>query len=68
MTVPAAPGVVRFAVIDPDGRYLGELDVHSANRDEYVAPVVRSDRLYFVGRDELDVQRVYVYRIMKSRT
>jgi hypothetical protein len=55
-------------VLDPDGRYLGHLDVDGIALETYVRPVVRNDRLYFVGRDDLDVQRVYVYRIVGSRT
>jgi hypothetical protein len=31
-----------------------------------VSPVVRNGRLYFIGRDDLDVQRVYVHRIEKQ--
>jgi 6-bladed beta-propeller len=68
LTVPTLPQRVEFAVLDPDGRYLGHLDVDGIALETYVRPVVRNDRLYFVGRDDLDVQRVYVYRIIGSRT
>lgn len=68
LTVPAAPDRAVFAVLDPEGRYLGQLSIDGVSRDEYLTPVVKSDRLYFVGRDELDVPHVYVYRIMKSDT
>jgi len=66
LTVPAAPPTPTFAVFDPDGRYLGQLQVSGMERELYVSHVVRNDRLYFVGRDELDVQRVYVYRIERA--
>jgi hypothetical protein len=63
LMVPAAPRQTLFAVLDPDGRYLGRLQIDAVDRDAYVSPVLRNERLYFVGRDELDVQRVYVYRV-----
>lgn len=63
VSVPSAPGQVVLAIVDPEGRYLGRLDIDGMERDVYVDPVVRNERLYFVGRDELDVQRVYVFRI-----
>jgi hypothetical protein len=63
LTIPAAPSIAAFAVFDPQGRYLGPLHVTGIERDEYVPPVVRNNRLHFVGRDTLDVQRVYVYRV-----
>lgn len=63
LSVPGGPGETVFGVIDPDGRYLGELRVDGIERDAFVQPVVRNDRLYFIGRDELDVQRVYGFRI-----
>jgi hypothetical protein len=68
LTVPGAPQRAVFAVLDPDGRYLGQLQLPGVARDAYVPTITRNDRLYFVGSDELDVQRVYVYRIGKSRT
>jgi hypothetical protein len=52
-----------FAVLDTDGRYLGRLQVDGMEREVYLRPVVRNGRVYWVGRDELDVQRVYVYTI-----
>lgn len=63
LSVPTAPGRAVFALVDPEGRYLGRLDIDGVERDVYVDPVVRNGRLYFVGQDELDVQRVYVYEI-----
>lgn len=66
LPAPAAPHVVAFTVLDPDGRYLGQLRIDGVARESYVSPVVRNGRLYFVGRDELDVQRVYVYGIDRS--
>ncbi len=63
LTVPAGPIETVFAVLDPDGRYLGRLAVSGVARDSFLRPIVRDDRLYWVGRDELDVPRVLVYRI-----
>lgn len=63
VSVPAPPMEVVFAVLDREGRYLGRLQVSGLNRDTFVPPVVRNRRLYVVGRDELDVQRVHVFRI-----
>lgn len=65
LSVPAAPREVVFTVFGPDGRYLGRLGIDDVTRVPYVNPVLRNDRLYFVGRDELDIQRVYVYRISR---
>jgi hypothetical protein len=63
VSVPAPPNQVLFSVFDPEGRFLGRLQADGMDRDTNVPPVVRNGRLYFVGRDELDVQRVYVFRI-----
>jgi hypothetical protein len=64
VSVPGGPKVVAFALFDPTGRYLGRLQATGLARD-VVPPVVRNGRLYLVGSDETDVQRVYVYRIEK---
>jgi hypothetical protein len=61
--VPAGQAQTVFAVLDTDGRYLGRLQVDGMEREVYLRPVVRNGRVYWVGRDELDVQRVYVYTI-----
>lgn len=63
VAVPAAPLQTVFAIFDPDGRYLGRLWIDGVSRVPYLPPVVRNDRLYLVGTDELDVQRVHVFRI-----
>jgi hypothetical protein len=63
VSVPAGPSEVVFAIVDPEGRYLGRLRVGGVERDVSVDPVVGTGTLYFVGRDELDVQRVYVFRV-----
>ncbi|HVG46305.1 MAG TPA: 6-bladed beta-propeller [Longimicrobium sp.] len=62
VSVPGGPTEAVFEVFDPGGRYLGRLRANGAGRD-IVPPVVRNGRLYLVGSDEMDVQRVYVYRI-----
>jgi hypothetical protein len=63
VSVPAGPTEAVFALIDPEGRYLGRLQTEGFARDVFLPPVVLNGRLYLVGRDELDVQRVYVFRI-----
>ena len=55
-----------FAVLDPDGRYLGPLTIGGITRIDYVRPIVRNDRLYFAGTDEVGVSRIYVYRVERS--
>jgi hypothetical protein len=65
VSVPSAPRTAQFAIFAADGRYLGRLHLDGLTRDATVPLVVRNDRLYVVGRDELDVQRVYVYRIQR---
>jgi len=64
VSVPGGPKEVAFALFDPTGRYLGRLKTTGLTRD-VIPPVVRNGRLYLVGRDETDVERVYVYRIDK---
>ncbi len=66
LSVPAGPAETVFAVVDPDGRYLGRLQVDGIKRYVFVPPVVRNGRLYLVGRDELGVQRVYAFRIART--
>lgn len=61
--VPAGPAETVFAVIDADGRYLGRLQVEGMVREFFLRPIVRNDHVYWVGRDELGVQRVYVHTI-----
>jgi hypothetical protein len=66
VTVLAGPTEMVFAVVDPTGRYLGRLQANGLVRDSFVPPVVRNGRLYVVARDELDVQRVHVFRIERT--
>lgn len=65
VTVPAGPMEALFRVFDPEGRYLGPIRVNGLMPDPYVPPVVRTGKLHIVGRDELDVQRVYAFTIAK---
>lgn len=65
VSVPSAPYEVLFRIFDPAGRYLGELRIEGMERVPNIPPVVRNGRLHFVGRDELDVPRVYVFRIAR---
>lgn len=62
-SVPSKPSETVFAIIDPEGKYLGRLLMEGFERVEWVDPVVRNGRLYLVGRDEYDVQHVFVFRI-----
>jgi hypothetical protein len=61
--VPAGANETVFAVVDETGRYLGRLRAEGVLRESFVRPIVRNDRVYWIGRDELDVQRVYAYTI-----
>ncbi len=63
--LPAAPAQSAFAVVDPEGRYLGRFDIAGMTRTTWLHPVVRNGRIYWVGTDDLDVPHVYVYRIEK---
>jgi hypothetical protein len=65
VSVPAGANEATFAVFDSAARYLGRLAV-DVRRDVFVPPVVRNGRLYFVGRDELDVPKVYGFRIVNQ--
>lgn len=65
VSIPAGRGEVRFAVFDPTGRFLGHVTTTGLARDSFVQPVIRESRLYIVGRDDLDVQSVYVFDIVK---
>ena len=65
ISVPGGAYQVRFAILDPDGRFMGEVAAEGMNRATWVDPVVRNGRLHLVGRDELDVERVYVFEIRK---
>jgi hypothetical protein len=64
-SVPSGPEETAFAVFDSAGRYLGRLEANGFKRNVYIPPVVRNDRLYVVGSDNLDVPKVYVFRIVK---
>ncbi len=65
-SVPAGPLEMAFAVFDPEGRYLGRLRAEGLERVSWVQPVLRNGRLYVAARDELDVQRVYVFRVERT--
>ncbi len=63
VSVPAARDETVFAILDPDGRYLGRQRLEGIRRLGSVPPVVRNGRLYLAVEDELEVPRVHVYRI-----
>jgi hypothetical protein len=68
VSVPAAAGEATFAVFNAEGRFLGRLSAKGVTRYPYLpAAVVHNDRLYLVGQDELDVPKVFVFRIEKGR-
>lgn len=62
VSTPAAPNQVRFAVFDAAGRYLGRIGFEG-NRIAWIPPVIAGGRLHLVTRDDLDVNRVRVFRI-----
>jgi hypothetical protein len=64
LSIPSGPAEMEFALVDPDGRYLGRLSAE-VRRDVFLSPVVRDGKLYVVGTDEFDVQHVYRFRIEK---
>lgn len=63
VSIPSAPAQATFGIFDPEGWYLGSLNATGVERETYIPPVVRNDRLYFVGTDDLGVQRIFVFRI-----
>ncbi len=58
---PLPPSSDRWTVLEPDGRPVARLRLPPGARLESV----RGDRVAVVLRDELDVQRVAVYRILR---
>lgn len=64
-SVPAGPQEAVFAVFDSGGRFLGRLQASGFRRNAYVPPVVRNGRLHLAGQDELDVPKIYVFRIAR---
>ena len=67
VSVPTAPNEAAFAVFNGEGHYLGRLSAKGVSRSPYLSPVVRNDRLYLAGQDELDVPKVFVFRIEKRK-
>jgi hypothetical protein len=65
LSIPASPIETGFAIVDSSGRYLGRVHASGFRRNARVPPVVRNSRLYLTGFDELDVPKVYVFRIVK---
>lgn len=66
VSTPSAPNEIRFVVFDSTGRYLGPVGFEGAERVGWISPVIANGRLYVVTRDELDVNRVRVFRIEKD--
>ena len=56
---------VRYDVFEPDGTYLGAVNAPADFRAS-VNPVFDGDYVWAVTRDELDVQRVVRYRIVRE--
>lgn len=63
---PTSGARATVAVFDPRGRYMGTLHAEGLHRDPYIRPIVRNGRLYIVGRDDLDVQHIFVFRIDRA--
>ncbi len=61
---PSLGEKVRFDVFEPDGTYLGVVNA-PANFTTAINPVFDRDYVWAVTRDELDVQRVVRYRIVR---
>lgn len=57
--VPGDEGSTRLALFDQQGRFLGYVLLAGLEWAQSVFPIVRDDRLYIVGRDELEVERAY---------
>ncbi|MDE2761405.1 MAG: 6-bladed beta-propeller [Gemmatimonadota bacterium] len=55
---------IRYDVFEPDGAYLGAVDAPVEFKAS-VNPVFDGDHVWAVTRDELDVQRVVRYRIVR---
>lgn len=62
VSAPAEAGVT-YEVFDPAGRHLGRVHAGGFERLPWVPLLVRGGRVYLAGRDDLDVERVYVFRI-----
>lgn len=56
---------IRFDVFEPDGTYLGAVNAPAEFRAS-INPVFDGDHVWAVTRDELDVQRVVRYRIVRE--
>ena len=62
---PSLGEKVRFDVFEPDGTYLGVVNAPT-DFSTLVNPVFDRDYVWAVTRDELDVQRVIRYRIVRE--
>ena len=62
VSIPSVPNETVFGVFDQDGRFLGKLRLPGIRADPWVPPVVRNGRVYFSGRDDLGVPRVFRYK------
>jgi len=63
--IDSTPGrATRWSVFDPDGRWLGIVDMPEG----FTVNEIGTDYVLGVWRDELDVQYVRMYRLVKPRT
>lgn len=62
---PSLGGRIRFDVFEPDGTYLGAVNAPMGFRSA-VSPVFNGDHVWAVTLDELDVQRVVRYRLVRG--
>jgi hypothetical protein len=65
VSVPAGDRESRFIVLDSEGRFVADFHLEGVARTPGLAPRVRGDRLYLVGRDDFDVEGVEVFRIRR---
>lgn len=65
VSVPGRHRETVFVLFDSEGRYLGRLEASGFVWNRHVPPVARNERLYLTGWDELDVPKIYVFRIVQ---
>ena len=64
-TDPSLGERIRYDVFEPDGTYLGAVNAPAGFRAS-INPVFDGDHVWAVTRDDLDVQRVVRYRIVRG--
>lgn len=59
-----APDSTALDVFDPEGRYLGEVELPADLADARIA-LITPDRIYAIAQDELEVESLRVMRVVK---